>query len=60
MRVVADPIRGGDSVLVLCMVMNPESTPHETNERYKLMEQITDEVKEAECLFGFEQVRLSL
>lgn len=42
---------------MLCMVMNPDSTPHETNERFKLMEQVTDEVKEAECLFGFEQVR---
>lgn len=56
-RVVPDPIRGSDSVLVLCMVMNPDSTPHETNERHKLMQQVTDEVKAQECLFGFEQVR---
>jgi glutamine synthetase len=53
--VVADPIRGGDSVLVLCMVMNPDNTPHDTNERSKLMGQLSDAVLEQECLFGFEQ-----
>lgn len=59
-RVVPDPIRGSDSVLVLCMVMNPDSTPHESNERFKLMEQINDEIKEQECLFGFEQVPFNI
>lgn len=57
-RVVKDPVRSGENdVLVLCMVMNPDNSPHETNERYKLMQQVTDAVKEEECLFGFEQVR---
>lgn len=54
-RVVPDPIRGSDSVLVLCMVMNPDLTPHDSNERHKLMQRINDEVKEQDCLFGFEQ-----
>lgn len=54
-RVTPDPIRGGDSVMVLCEVMNPDGTPHETNYRSTLVEQLSDEVLEQECLFGFEQ-----
>ena len=30
------PIRGGDSFLVLCEVLNADGTAHETNERAKL------------------------
>ena len=54
-RVVPDPIRGDDSVLVLCMVMNPDSTPHETNHRAALMDILDDEIKAEEPLYGFEQ-----
>lgn len=54
-RITPDPIRGGDSVMVLCEVLNPDGTPHETNYRSTLVEQITSDVLEQECLFGFEQ-----
>ena len=30
---VPDPIRGGDNILVLCEVLNPDMTPHSTNTR---------------------------
>jgi hypothetical protein len=53
--VVPDPIRGGDSVLVLCMVMNPDGSPHETNYRQALMDILDDEILAQEPLYGFEQ-----
>ena len=31
-----DPIRGGQDVLVMCEVLNPDSTPHPTNPRAQL------------------------
>jgi glutamine synthetase len=54
-RVVPDPIRGGDSVLVLCMVMSPDGTAHETNQRQALMDILDDEILAEEPLYGFEQ-----
>lgn len=41
--------------MVLCEVLNPDGTPHETNHRSTLVEQLSPEVLEQECLFGFEQ-----
>jgi glutamine synthetase len=35
-----DPIRGGDNKLVLCEVLNPDGTPHETNNRRKLKNEL--------------------
>jgi glutamine synthetase len=32
-RIVRDPFRGGDNILVLCECMNPDMTPHKTNLR---------------------------
>jgi len=32
-KVVPDPIRGGEDVLVMCEVLNVDMTPHETNTR---------------------------
>lgn len=55
-RVVPDPIRGGDNVLIMCEVLNPDGTPHETNTRAQLRELLTPHVIEQECLYGFEQV----
>ena len=52
-----DPIRGGDNVLVICEVMNPDGTPHETNTRaplVKLLDENPDIVSQ-EPLYGFEQ-----
>lgn len=54
---VPDPIRGGDNVLIMCEVMNPDGTPHETNTRAALRELLTPDIIEQECLYGFEQVR---
>ena len=53
--VVDDPIRGGENVLVLCMVMKPDGKPHETNHRQPLMDILDDEILAAEPLYGFEQ-----
>ena len=32
----ADPIRGGNDILVMCEVMNPDGNPHTTNSRANL------------------------
>mmetsp|Transcript_36299 Transcript_36299/g.43861 ORF Transcript_36299/g.43861 Transcript_36299/m.43861 type:complete len:423 (-) Transcript_36299:182-1450(-) len=50
-----DPIRGGNNVLVLCEVMNPDGTPHRTNSRSKLEAIINEKVDAEKPLFGFEQ-----
>lgn len=39
--VTSDPIRGGFSKLVLCEVLNPDGTPHETNKRRALSDMIS-------------------
>eukprot|EP00245_Coleochaete_scutata_P006859 TRINITY_DN21672_c0_g1_i1.p1 TRINITY_DN21672_c0_g1~~TRINITY_DN21672_c0_g1_i1.p1 ORF type:complete len:421 (+),score=76.40 TRINITY_DN21672_c0_g1_i1:96-1358(+) len=50
-----DPIRGGEDVLVLCEVLNPDGTPHVTNTRSKIKKILTSEILAEETLFGFEQ-----
>mgnify|MGYP003543073985 CR=1 FL=1 len=35
-KIVSDPIRGGDDVLVLCEVLNPDGSPHGSNHRANL------------------------
>jgi glutamine synthetase len=54
-RVVADPIRGGGNVLVLCEVFNPDGTPHETNSRALLRDVLDAGAADEEPYFGFEQ-----
>lgn len=53
-RVVNDPIRGGANFLVLCEVMTPEGTPHDSNTRAKLVD-IMSNVSQHDPWFGFEQ-----
>jgi glutamine synthetase len=53
--VVPDPIRGEDNVLVMCEVLNPDGTPHETNTRSPLEKCLTEKVLAEKCLYGFEQ-----
>lgn len=55
--VVPDPLRGGNDVLVLCEVFNPDgNTPHPSNHRAALRKLIKlPEVVAAEPLFGIEQ-----
>lgn len=52
---VPDPIRGGNNVLVLCEVLNPDGTPHATNTRRLVADILSPEVLAEETLFGFEQ-----
>lgn len=53
-RVVKDPIRGGDHVLVMCEVMDAQGKPHETNTRAPLRE-IAKKYEDQESWFGIEQ-----
>ena len=34
---ILDPIRGGNNLLVMCEVLNPDGTPHKTNTRAHLV-----------------------
>jgi glutamine synthetase len=52
--VCPDPIRGGDSKLVLCGVYNVDDTPHITNTRVALSK-THEKSKDREFLFGMEQ-----
>ncbi|CAL8472158.1 g11700 [Coccomyxa elongata] len=53
--VYPDPIRGGDDVLIVCDVLNPDGTPHDTNTRAQLVELLTPDVIAEKPLYGFEQ-----
>jgi glutamine synthetase len=58
--VTYDPFRKGPNKLVLCEVLNPDSTPHETNSRRKLAQRveelnITSGEKSELPWFGWEQ-----
>jgi len=47
----------GAAVLIVCDVLNPDGSPHETNTRAKLVELLTPDVIAEKPLYGFEQVR---
>ena len=49
-----DPIRGGDNILVMNEVCNPDGTPHRSNARAALVE-IAEKFKEHNPWFGIEQ-----
>jgi len=51
---VLDPVRGGDDLLVMCEVMNPDGSIHETNNRAHLAE-LAEKFKHEEAWFGIEQ-----
>ena len=53
-KVVPDPIRGGDDVLVMCEVLNVDMTPHETNTRAAAAEAF-EKYGDQEPWFGLEQ-----
>ena len=46
-----DPIRGGDNILVMCEVMNPDGTPHTSNFRSKLRV-ISEKCEDEDAWFG--------
>ena len=49
-----DPIRGGDNILVMCEVCNPDDTPHKSNSRAALVD-LAEKFKEHKPWFGIEQ-----
>jgi len=49
-----DPIRGGENILVMNEVCNPDGTPHRSNSRAALVE-IAEKFKEHKPWFGIEQ-----
>lgn len=52
---VADPIRGGANILVMCEVFNPDGTPHATNSRAILREILEEGAAQLDAMVGFEQ-----
>ncbi len=53
-RVVPDPIRGGDNKLVMCEVLNTDMTPHVSNTRARCSD-VSDKYASQEPWFGIEQ-----
>lgn len=53
--VVKDPIRGGNSTLVLCEVFNPDGSPHPTNTRDSLRRVLDAGGADENAWVGFEQ-----
>ena len=54
-RVVADPLKGGSHVLVLCEVTNADGSPHSTNHRAELRDVLERGAAAEQGWFGFEQ-----
>lgn len=54
-RIARDPGRGGDAYLVLCEVLNPDGSPHVTNQRAKLRRALAAAGADADPWVGFEQ-----
>ncbi|MES2503606.1 MAG: glutamine synthetase beta-grasp domain-containing protein [Myxococcota bacterium] len=52
---VKDPIRGDGHYLVLCEVFNVDGTPHESNTRAKLREEMQRGAPDEDAWIGFEQ-----
>ncbi len=50
----ADPLRGGNDLLVMCEVFNADGSVHESNNRAALRE-LAEKYKAEECWFGIEQ-----
>src|SRR6185436_6321299 len=53
-RAIVDPIRGGRAYLVLCEVLSPQGSPHETNTRSELRRVLDAGAGKTDALFGFE------
>ena len=53
-RIVPDPIRGGDNILVMCEVFNADGTVHESNKRAALRD-VAEKYADQEAWFGIEQ-----
>jgi glutamine synthetase len=53
-KVIADPIRGGDNILALCEVLLTDMSPHPTNTR-ALLKPVAEKYAAFEPWFGLEQ-----
>jgi glutamine synthetase len=53
-RIIADPIRGGDNILVLCEVFNADGSVHASNTRARLRE-VAQKHESHDTWFGIEQ-----
>lgn len=53
--ITTDPFRGGNNRLVLCEVLNPDGTPHESNNRHKLVSLLKELNLDETDWFGWEQ-----
>ncbi len=51
---IKDPIRGGDNLLAMCEVMNPDGSVHESNTRAHLRS-VAEQYANQESWFGIEQ-----
>lgn len=51
---IPDPVRGGENILALCEVYNPDGAIHQSNTRARLRE-TAEKYKDQEALFGIEQ-----
>ena len=54
MHIMKDPIRGGENLLAMCEVFNPDGSVHVSNKRAKLRE-LAEKYKDEDCWFGIEQ-----
>ncbi|MDB2682940.1 glutamine synthetase beta-grasp domain-containing protein, partial [Alphaproteobacteria bacterium] len=52
---ITDPIRGEGNFLVMCEVLNPDGTPHESNSRSQLREVLDAGAAKQNPWMGFEQ-----
>ncbi len=52
---IEDPIRGAGNYLVMCEVLKPDGSPHESNSRAQLREILDAGAAEQDFWFGFEQ-----
>ena len=52
---VKDPIRGEGNFLVMCEVLNPDGTPHESNSRAQLRAVLDAGASKLDAWIGFEQ-----
>lgn len=53
-RVISDPVRGGNAVIALCEVTNPDGTPHVSNTRH-ILRAVQERYAEHDCWGGIEQ-----
>ncbi len=51
---ISDPLRGGDHIIVMCEVMNPDGSVHDSNTRAHLRS-VAEQYVDQESWFGIEQ-----